>query len=233
MLRESGTAEASETLLACPELEPDLGEVLRYLGYPAGASLPPSVMERVRQAMQTCRGRVRPRGVYRVYRVKRAGPHWLELAGGARLRGRVGEFLGSAERAAVFLATAGEEIVELAEQAMRARDTLGGLIYHALGSALAEAMVERIVAEVQRGLGPGEALTMRYSPGYCGIPLSEQRTLFSLIDAACIGVELLPTLIMRPLKSVSGVVGIGPAERVRAYGNPCDDCPLTDCRMRR
>lgn len=233
MSRESGQVEAPEVVLECAELEPDFEEVLRYLGYQANSSVLPLVMARVQQALEASRGRLRPRGIYRVYRVRYSNRHCLELAGGARLYGRIGEFLGSAEQAAVFLATAGEQVVAMAEEAMRARDSLGGLIYHALGSALAEAMVERIVEQLQRGLGRGEALTMRYSPGYCGIPLSEQRTLFRLIDAGRIGVELLPTLIMRPVKSVSGVIGIGPLEKVRAYGNPCDSCPLTDCRMRR
>jgi hypothetical protein len=46
-------------------------------------------------------------------------------------------------------------------------------------------------------------------------------------------VELLPAMIMKPVKSVSGLVGIGPREAVMAYGNPCDRCPAVDCRMRR
>lgn len=232
MPRESGAAEPLVVLEGL-EIEPDRQEALRYLGYPAGAPLEPRVAARLEQAAGEVRGRVRPRGLYRRYRVLHAEPHRLELAGGAVFRGRIGEFLGEAEQAAVFLATAGPEIVEMAETAMRAGDRLGGLAYHALGAALAEAVVERIVERLRSELGPDQALTLRYSPGYCGISLAEQRTLFELIEAARIGVELLPSLIMRPVKSVSGLIGIGRAERVQAYGNPCDRCPLEDCRMRR
>jgi len=231
--RASGSAETAEVVLEGVRVEPDRSEILRYLGYPAQAQVPPWVTSRVEAALQTVAGRLRPRGIYRLYQVECCNTHALRLAGGRLLRGRIGEFLGSAQQAAVFLATAGPEITAWAEQAMRERDILSGLIYHALGAALAEAMVECIVADLRSRLRPGEALTMPYSPGYCGIPLSEQRTLFELIDAGRVGVELLPTLIMRPLKSVSGVIGIGPAERVQAYGNPCHQCPLTDCRMRR
>lgn len=232
MPRETGAAEPLVVLEGL-EIEPDRQEALRYLGYPAGAPPEPRVAVRLEQALDEVRGRVRPRGLYRRYGVLRAEPHRLELAGGAVLQGRIGEFLGEAEQAAVFLATAGPEIVEMAEAAMRSGDRLGGLAYHALGAALAEAVVERIVERLRSELRPGEALTLRYSPGYCGISLSDQRTLFGLIEASRIGVELLPSLIMRPVKSVSGLIGIGRAERVRAYGNPCDRCPLEDCRMRR
>jgi hypothetical protein len=65
------------------------------------------------------------------------------------------------------------------------------------------------------------------------MPLREQQTLFGLVDAAGIGVALLPTLIMRPVKSVSGLIGIGPAESITAQGTPCDRCLLDTCRMRR
>lgn len=160
-------------------------------------------------------------------------PLSLTLTGGQKIAGKVGEFLGEAPRAAVFVGTAGEQVVELARQAMRANDRVAGMALDAIGSHLAEAAVQRVFEELRGRLRSGETLTLPYSPGYCGIPLSQQRALFTLIDAASIGVELLPTLIMKPLKSVSGIIGLGPSPQVTAYGNPCDRCPLADCRMRR
>lgn len=233
MSRGAGPARPAPVVLDGLEIQPDRAEVLRYLGYPAGVRAEPRVEARVEETLRSLPGRVRPRGMYVIYPVVRAGGQRLELAGGAVFYGRIGEFLAQARRAAVFLATAGPEIVELASAAMQARDTLGGLIYHGIGAALAEAVVEKIVQELSSQLQPGEALTLRYSPGYCGMALEQQRTLFGLLDASRIGVELLPSLVMRPVKSVSGLIGMGPADRVQAYGNPCDRCPLVDCRMRR
>ncbi len=215
------------------EIEPDPAEVLRYLGYPSGVAPDARIAQRVAGAIDASRGKLRPRGMYALYDVASRTARSLTLAGGSTFRGTIGDFLGHADRAAVFLATAGPEVVAMAEEAMRARDTLGGLVFHALGAQLAEAVVERIVEDLRGRLAPGEALTLRYSPGYCGISLAQQRTIFKLIDAARIGVELLPALIMKPVKSVSGLIGIGPADAVTAYGNPCARCPLTDCRMRR
>ena len=220
-----------------PELlvtvEPDLAQVLRYLGYPAGATPDPGVVERVLQVIEDSRGKLRPRGAYALYPILHQDPRSLTLGGGATFTGPIGDFLSGAQRVAVFLATAGPEVVRMAEEAFQARDRLGGLIYNALGSHVAEAVVERILDDLRGCAGPEEALTLPYSPGYCGIPLAEQRTVFRLVDAQRIGVELLPTLIMKPLKSVSGLVGVGPKGAVAAHGNPCDKCPLPDCHMRR
>lgn len=233
MPRATGEADATQFVLEAPVLAPERAEVLRHMGYPADAPKPAQVLERVERVLASLPGRVRPRAIYRLYPVRAASPRRLELEGGAVFHGRIGEFLGEVNRVAVFLATGGPEIVAMAEEAMRARDTLGGLIYHAAGAALAEAMVERVIADLRGRLEAGEDVTLPYSPGYCGIPLEEQQVLFRLIDAGAIGVQLLPSLMMRPLKTISGLLGIGPADRIRAYGNPCDLCPLTDCRMRR
>jgi hypothetical protein len=230
--RASGKAEAETVVLEGAGLKPDPAEVFRYLGYPKDAPVEPRVAQRVEQALEKLLPEIRPRAMYRIYPVLRSSAHRLELPG-AVFTGRIGEFLGEAQRAAVFLATAGTEIVAAAEAAMEARDFLGGLVCHAIGAALAEAMVERTIEHLRGQLGAGEALTLPYSPGYCGIPLEQQRTLFGLLDASLVGVQLLPTMIMRPLKTISGLIGIGPEDRVRAYGNPCDRCPLVDCQMRR
>lgn len=215
------------------DIQPDVGEVLRYLGYPAGAVPNGRILDSVHHAIETSRDKLRPRGTYTLYGVTAQNSRSLKLAGGAKFTGDVGEFLGNSTRVAVFLATAGAEIVELAESALRARDTLRGMAYNALGSSLADAAGERLIADLRRHVAPGESLTLPYSPGYCGISLAQQRTIFRLVDAARLGVELLPTLIMKPLKSVSGLIGIGPRAAVAAYGNPCARCPSLDCRMRR
>ena len=215
------------------EIEPDPAETRRYMGYPVAAVPFSRVEERILEAIRISRGAMRPRGTYSLYSVTSRAERSLTLGGKVKFTGAIGDYLGHAERAAAFLATAGEEIVELAERAMRSGDALGGLVLNALGSQVAEAVVSRLVEDLRRHAAPGEALSLRYSPGYCGISLAQQQTIFRLVEASKVGVELLPTLIMKPVKSVSGLIGIGPESAVKAYGNPCDRCNYLDCRMRR
>ncbi|MCC6860280.1 MAG: hypothetical protein IT158_17055 [Bryobacterales bacterium] len=223
MPRASGTSD----------LRPDPAEVLRYLGYPKGAAPEPRIEERVLQWIEKAAGCARPQGVYEIYPAEVRGARRLALEGGATFSGAIGEFLSGVRRVAVFLTTAGPEIVELSEAAMRSRETLGGLILNSIGSVLAESVLEGILEELRCAISPEEALTLPFSPGYCGMPMTDQRTLFRLVDAPGIGVELLPTLIMRPVKSISGLIGIGPKESITSQGSPCDHCLRETCRMRR
>jgi cobalamin-dependent methionine synthase-like protein len=214
--------------------EPDREEVLRYLGYPLGFTPDRRVMERVEDAIHEARSRLRPRGAYVIHDVAVSGRRSLTLRMGARFEGAIGEYIGRARRAAVLVATAGQEIIHLSEEAQREGDVLRGFIHSAIGSQAAEAAAEALMEDLRARIDPGESLTLRYSPGYCGMRLNEQAKIFEVVDAAAIGVELLPTLMMKPLKSVSGLVGIGPASELANAGrSPCEKCRLVDCKMRR
>jgi hypothetical protein len=63
--------------------------------------------------------------------------------------------------------------------------------------------------------------------------LSQQRIIFTLTRSGSIGVSLLPSLLMQPMKSVSGLVGLGPRELVGVNLSPCDRCLQIGCHMRR
>jgi hypothetical protein len=227
--RAPGTAVTHLAL----SVAPDEGEVVRYLGYPLGAKPDPRVLAHIDTAMATAWPLLSPRGTYAVYEVEALERRSLTLRGGAGFVGAIGDYLGLARRVADFVVTAGVEMGELWREAIAADDTLGGFTYGAIGSMAAEGAADALLADLGGQLEPGEALTLRYSPGYCGLTLAQQRTIFGLVNAATIGVELLPSLIMTPLKSVSGIVGIAPAELLAEQGSPCDQCALTDCKMRR
>ena len=63
--------------------------------------------------------------------------------------------------------------------------------------------------EIRRELAEGETLVPRYSPGFGDFPLTAQREILSVLDAArAIGVSLTDTLLMVPSKSVSAVIGV-------------------------
>ena len=55
----------------------------------------------------------------------------------------------------------------------------------------------------------GLKITNRYSPGYCDWSVSEQHLLFSFLPANFCGITLTESSLMVPIKSVSGIIGIG------------------------
>jgi hypothetical protein len=63
--------------------------------------------------------------------------------------------------------------------------------------------------------------------------LVEQRKLFGLFAKLDVGVRLTDVCLMQPVKSISGLVGLGLADEVVATGSPCDRCELQNCNMRR
>lgn len=73
-----------------------------------------------------------------------------------------------------------------------------------------------------------------YSPGYCGWHISGQGPLFHYLQPAEIGIQLNPSFLMEPLKSISGVLVAGPAF-IHDFDNDypfCDSCRTHNCRQR-
>jgi len=210
----------------------DMSDILRSLGYPPDAAPPADVRRTIAQTLVDAQPLLQPRGAFALYPVTALGARALEI-GGMTVVGDVGEFLTGAKRIAVFMVTIGSEITRRAEARCRDGDALAGLALDAIGSWAAEATAEALMAELASELGPGEAFTLRYSPGYCGMDLTQQRTLFQLAPADAAGISLLPSLLMHPLKSISGIVGLGPREAVGVHLSPCERCPLVGCHMRR
>jgi hypothetical protein len=76
----------------------------------------------------------------------------------------------------------------------------------------------------------GLKITNRYSPGYCDWSVSEQHLLFSFFPVNFCGITLTESALMVPLKSVSGIIGIG--KTVKRVDYSCDSCGLKDCTYR-
>jgi len=139
--------------------------------------------------------------------------------------------LAGANRVALLACTAGPGIEQEAARLIAAGELLQGYVLDVLGSLVAEATAERVHQAI-RAVAEAEGLsvTNRYSPGYCGWPVEDQQRLFSMLPAGFCGIELLSSSLMRPLKSVSGLVGIGPD--VRFVPHSCGDCDSTACPRR-
>jgi hypothetical protein len=216
--------------------EPALAEVRRHLGYPSGERPRAHIARRIERVVAEASTAVRPRGAYAIHSVVGQKKRRLEIAGAA-ISGDVSRYLGRVRRVGVVVATAGDEVSVLAARFAHEGDALAAWIVDAVGSWAAEAAADAVTARLSAELEEGEALTLRYSPGYCGMAITQQRVLFGLVDAAGVGVTLMPSLLMHPLKSVSGIVGLGPHASAGAEGisthSPCERCPLVGCHMRR
>lgn len=139
--------------------------------------------------------------------------------------------LKKAERAAIFVCTAGNEVIEWSRKLMKEGDLLKGYVYDVFGSLVVEEAMDLIQDALKNKMREtGLRITNRYSPGYCGWDVSEQKKLFSLLPERFCGVELTDSCLMRPIKSVSGIIGIGKSVKYNPY--TCNLCDESDCLYR-
>lgn len=135
-----------------------------------------------------------------------------------------------AGRVALFLCTAGS-IGEWSRELMRGGDPLGAYVADVVGSEIVEFAIDRIQDDLRiRCAADGLRITNRFSPGYCNWNVREQRRLFEWFPPGFAGIALTESCLMRPTKSVSGVIGIG--ERVKLNPYLCNVCSEEMCIYR-
>ncbi len=133
--------------------------------------------------------------------------------------------------AVVFVVTIGDALERAARALLAGPDAVGGFVLDALGSVAAEGCADALEGEVRRAVAPlGWAITNRFSPGYCTWDTADQAALFALLPERPAGVGLSPSALMQPIKSISGIIGLGPDVRYEAY--PCAFCQMETCHQR-
>lgn len=137
----------------------------------------------------------------------------------------------ASEKIAIFVCTAGPAISDKAAILMKKGDYLTAYIYDIIGSLSVELAMdlaqEKLKVEMQNlGLG----ISNRFSPGYCGWKLDEQKKIFSLLPPKFCGISLNDSCHMQPQKSISGIIGIGKNITFENYS--CNICDMDDCLYR-
>jgi cobalamin-dependent methionine synthase I len=100
-----------------------------------------------------------------------------------------------------------------------------------VGSEMVEGAMDMVQDELEKEMKQQNmGITDRYSPGYCDWQVSEQPKLFSLLPEKFCGISLSESCLMYPIKSVSGVIGIGPKAERKGY--ICSFCNMKNCIYR-
>lgn len=141
--------------------------------------------------------------------------------------------LRGSEAFAFFAATSGNEFETFQHTLQQEDDMVKVYIADSLGSIIAEKAADCMETALATFIEEkGWKHTNRYSPGYCGWHVSEQQKLFSLFPvAAPCGIRLTDSSLMIPIKSVSGVIGIGSGVRKLEY--TCGLCTYENCFRKR
>ncbi len=139
--------------------------------------------------------------------------------------------LRNSEMLAIIACTAGREITDRSKKHMNEGDFLEGYVADLTGSLLAEATMDFVHKKLTHQMEQkGLKVTNRYSPGYCNWDVAEQHNLFSLFPDHFCGITLSDSALMNPIKSVSGIIGIGANVRYHKY--VCNACADENCIYR-
>lgn len=214
-------------------IEIDVDAVLRGQGAEPGAirARSPKLVGLAEAALAEGLPMVHPQVFVRRIEVEGLRHEKLVLKGGRALKGTlIGEHLGPAEEVAAILCTIGSELEAYASD-RSGSDMLFALALDGVGSAATEALANVACARIeQEARQVGQTTTIPLSPGMEGWSVEQgQPQIFSLFAPAEISIELRPSGLMMPRKSLSMVLGIG--EHVAQSGSTCDYCRMREtCR---
>jgi hypothetical protein len=214
-------------------IEIDIDAVLRGQGADPSSirARSPRLVELAEAALSEGLPMVHPEVHMRRLGVEELRHEKLLLKNGSTLQGAlIGEHLGPAEEVVAILCTIGGEL-EMHASALSGSDMLRALALDGVGSAATEALANAACAEIEgEAQAAGQQTTIPLSPGMDGWNVEQgQPQIFSLFSAHEISIELRPTGLMLPRKSLSMVVGIG--EHVSQAGSTCDYCRMREtCR---
>lgn len=139
--------------------------------------------------------------------------------------------LKKANKVAIFLCTIGPEMELWAKQLLAEGNTVLSYLVDMVAStaveSIADILHDHIGLEMEKY---GWKRTNRYSPGYCNWSVSEQQKLFAFLPHDFCNIKLTDSSIMIPIKSISGVIGLGKEAKYTEY--ICDRCGIKDCTHR-
>lgn len=140
----------------------------------------------------------------------------------------VGYPLKKMSEAVLFVGTIGPRFDSWSKSFFERGDALEGYIADLIGSELGEGtadLVENII--VKESKINDLNCSNRYSPGYCGWSVADQHKLFSFLPKGFCGITLTDAGLMKPHKSVSGIIGRG--KNIDRMEYICDVCNATHC----
>jgi cobalamin-dependent methionine synthase-like protein len=218
------------------ECTPDLKALLRR---ETGVAAPPARLARLYDdGLQEFDRLATPQGVIRQVTVE----EFEDIYGGDGRNAPstpLEEIYPNAQRLALFAATVGDgpsnQIGALFKRGEPALGYALDVIASEATNMLADRLSLRFLGMLRdQRAGNADTRVLPYSPGYCGWHISGQRRLFESLHARKIGMTLSESFLMRPLKSVSGVLVAGPAavHRFRPVYPFCEDCTTHECRGR-
>lgn len=128
----------------------------------------------------------------------------------------------------LFVCTAGYEISDYAKQKENDGELILSYVFDVIGSVAVDKAMDKVQSEAEKEFKKQNLnISDRFSPGYCDWSVGEQQKLFALLPPDFCGITLSDSSLMSPIKSVSGIIGIG--KDLAQKGYQCNWCNDLNC----
>ncbi|HEX2934115.1 MAG TPA: vitamin B12 dependent-methionine synthase activation domain-containing protein [Bacteroidales bacterium] len=223
------------TPIAVPtsEIKVEEKQILRLLGYESD-HIEPFISETIQRRIAASKGMIAARGGFIIRPVSNISPA-KELLMVDNEMFHIGKIVAShlkrAEFVALFAVTIGKDLENHSEELFSQGEMLDGYVVNLIASEAAEsaaAFIHHHISELAQA--KHLHVTNRYSPGYCNWNVAEQFKLFHFFPESFTDISLTESALMNPVKSVSGIIGIG--EHVRFNQYKCAICNDKQCIYR-
>jgi len=218
--------------LALSDLTINKKEIYVNLGY-GGQTPEIEFVEMIDQILEQVAGFCVPRAGYLIEEGSITDKNHIEINSVRLKTGSViNKYLAGSSHFAVFVVTAGAEFDRYSEQLRTDGDVVTEYLAYSVGSEIAEATVRFLTERMEEEAHSlGLQSTNSYSPGYCSWHVREQENLFKLFPVKPCGVTLNESNLMHPVKSVSGLIGLG--KDIALTPHACEICGMTTCFKRK
>lgn len=212
----------------------DMKQVLKHMGYGTNGVPSARIESLVKEYADNICHLIEPSYSYCIRDVSAVRGSRVFIEGSVTFRSNIiARLLEQCPKVAVFVLTIGGRLGDVVRKLSEDGLMVQAAVLDAIGSDAAETLahvVQDIIAQEVEAEGLG--ISQRFSPGYCDWRVSQQKMVFRAMGGKTAGVRLTDGCLMIPQKSISGIIGIGPADKVETY-NPCLTCDKSDCKGRR
>jgi len=216
-------------------IEIDKKQVCHYIGYADDQNLSARISSLIDDYAEHAHSLINPLYSYVIKDVEWARGSIALIEGSVILKSRIiAQLLERCPQVAIFVVTIGEYLEETASQLAKDGLILQATVLDAIGSGAVEKVADFVQDKIKEiSKAKGLVTSRRFSPGYCDWNIGQQRMLFYALTGNTVGIRLTGECLMIPQKSISGIMGIGPANANVENYNPCKFCNKQDCPGRR
>lgn len=198
--------------------------------------LNPPLEKLLKEKREVCVSDIYPKLIYKEFEIEKVKDGFVYFKTGNIFKGlNISKILTGSEIAIIFIFTLGNKIDEIIIEENKSGDTLSAIVMDAISTSLLATLGEYAGHIIKKdGIKyKSWGSTCNYSPGQFKWAIEDQKELFNIVEGSRIGVRLNKSFLMVPFKSISGVYGFGPKDKIDKNRIACDLCPRENCIGRR